>query len=86
MAVAYVLRISKQVLKSVMTMGDGWIRRIANNPMGELNQKIDNQRCNLKKGRDFALAAEHRASGSKGKGKAEGQDEEEEEEEEEEEL
>ncbi|KAG9254365.1 uncharacterized protein F5Z01DRAFT_674111 [Emericellopsis atlantica] len=82
-AVAYVLRISKQVLKSVMTLGDGWIRRVANNPMAELNQKIDNQRCNLKKGRDFAQAAKHRANNGKGKGKAEalGEDEYEEEEE-----
>ena len=47
--IAHVLRISKQVLKSVMTTGDGWAIRVANNPNGELRGKVDNIRCNLKK-------------------------------------
>lgn len=48
---ARVLRTSKLVLKSILTLGDGWIQRLANNPLGELQMKVENKRCNLGKGR-----------------------------------
>lgn len=43
------MRLSKQVLKSVLSIGDGWVWRAANNPCAELQGKVDNMRCNLKK-------------------------------------
>lgn len=55
-AIANVLRVSKQVLKSVMTLGDGWIQRVANNPCAELQGKVDNMRCNLKKNKNLREA------------------------------
>lgn len=53
---AQVLRVSKQVLKSVMTLGDGWVMRVANNPCAELQGKVDNMRCNLKKNKNLREA------------------------------
>lgn len=48
-AIARVIRVSKQLLKSAMTLGEGWIYRLANNPCAELQGKLDNLRCNLRK-------------------------------------
>lgn len=46
-AIARTLRMSKQVLKSTLSLGDGWIQRVANSPEGELSTKVDNMRSNL---------------------------------------
>lgn len=48
-AIAQTLLTSKQVLKSTLTLGDGWIQRVANNPEGERLIKIENMRSNLGK-------------------------------------
>lgn len=43
------LRASKQLVKSLFSAGDGWDRRIANNPKGEFMHKINNMKVNHRK-------------------------------------
>lgn len=77
---AAVLRFSKQLVKSVMTFGDGWVQRLANNPGAELHGKLDNMRCNLRKsarnstsvGGASGLSVSDREDGQ-GEGDAEGE-------------
>jgi hypothetical protein len=52
-AIAGVLRISKQLIRSLMSVSDTWVIRVANSPCGELQTKIDNLRCNLKKNKNL---------------------------------
>lgn len=43
------LRASKQLVKSLLTAGDGWPMRIANNPHGEFTHKVNNMKVNRRK-------------------------------------
>ena len=63
---AFVLRNSKQLLKSVMSVGNGWVQRVANNPSSELNGKVDNMRCNLKKNRNVKEANQKNRESTEG--------------------
>ena len=36
-----------------MSVSDTWVIRVANSPCGELQTKIDNLRCNLKKNKNL---------------------------------
>ncbi|KAK5996930.1 hypothetical protein PT974_02277 [Cladobotryum mycophilum] len=47
----YALRKSKQLVKSLLSAGDGWKLRIANNPLGELGHKGNNMKVNMNKNR-----------------------------------
>ncbi|UKZ80380.1 hypothetical protein TrVFT333_008139 [Trichoderma virens FT-333] len=47
----YALRKSKQLVKSLLSAGDGWKLRIANNPQGELGHKGNNMKVNMNKNR-----------------------------------
>ncbi|PNP38972.1 hypothetical protein TGAMA5MH_09198 [Trichoderma gamsii] len=40
---------SKQLVKSLLSAGDGWKLRIANNPRGELGHKGNNMKVNMNK-------------------------------------
>lgn len=44
-----VLRTSKQTVKSLLTQGDGWSQRLANNPYAEQANKIENMKTNMHK-------------------------------------
>ncbi|KAH7324950.1 hypothetical protein B0I35DRAFT_476151 [Stachybotrys elegans] len=48
-AICHALRQSKQLVKSLLSAGDGWTLRIANNPLGELKHKGNNRKVNLVK-------------------------------------
>ncbi|KAL7790820.1 hypothetical protein V8C37DRAFT_417449 [Trichoderma ceciliae] len=48
-AMCYALRKSKQLVKSLLSAGDGWKLRIANNPQGELGHKGNNMKVNMNK-------------------------------------
>ncbi|KKP00644.1 hypothetical protein THAR02_07233 [Trichoderma harzianum] len=53
-AMCYALRLSqksKQLVKSLLSAGDGWKLRIANNPQGELGHKGNNMKVNMNKNR-----------------------------------
>ncbi|KAL7944265.1 hypothetical protein V8C42DRAFT_358463 [Trichoderma barbatum] len=50
-AMCYALRKSKQLVKSLLSAGDGWKLRIANNPQGELGHKGNNMKVNMNKNR-----------------------------------
>lgn len=63
-AIATVLRTSKLVLKSLLELGNGWIQRIANQPLAELQSKADNKRCNKSKGEQLKRARMPSASNS----------------------
>ncbi|KAJ4158609.1 uncharacterized protein LMH87_009128 [Akanthomyces muscarius] len=43
------LRASKQLVKSLLSTGTGWCRRIANNPKGEYTHKVNNMKVNRRK-------------------------------------
>ncbi|KAH8712953.1 hypothetical protein HC256_006126 [Beauveria bassiana] len=43
------LRSSKQLVKSLLTAGDRWCARIANNPRGEYTHKVNNMKVNQRK-------------------------------------
>ncbi|KAM3560590.1 hypothetical protein MY1884_002846 [Beauveria asiatica] len=43
------LRSSKQLVKSLLTAGDRWCARIANNPKGEYTHKVNNMKVNRRK-------------------------------------
>ncbi|PTB43547.1 uncharacterized protein TrAFT101_002107 [Trichoderma asperellum] len=45
----YALTKSKQLVKSLLSAGDGWKLRIANNPFGELGHKGNNMKVNMNK-------------------------------------
>ncbi|OAA52361.1 hypothetical protein BBO_00202 [Beauveria brongniartii RCEF 3172] len=48
-AVSDSLRSSKQLVKSLLTAGDRWCARIANNPKGEHTHKVNNMKVNRRK-------------------------------------
>ncbi|OAA64775.1 hypothetical protein ISF_04185 [Cordyceps fumosorosea ARSEF 2679] len=43
------LRASKQLVKSLLSAGNGWCKRIANNPKGEFTHKVNNMKVNRRK-------------------------------------
>ncbi|KAL7921755.1 hypothetical protein ACQKWADRAFT_294362 [Trichoderma austrokoningii] len=45
----FALTKSKQLVKSLLSAGDGWKLRIANNPRGELGHKGNNMKVNMNK-------------------------------------
>ncbi|VUC26151.1 unnamed protein product [Clonostachys rosea] len=49
LAVVKVLKTSKQTVKNLMSLGDGWLQRLANNPRGEQASKVENIKNNMEK-------------------------------------
>uniref|UniRef100_A0A8H7N6J6 Uncharacterized protein n=1 Tax=Bionectria ochroleuca TaxID=29856 RepID=A0A8H7N6J6_BIOOC len=62
LALVDVLRTTKQTIKDLMSLGDGWSQRLANNPYGEQANKVENRKNNL--GKKFTM--EKRAEAAKG--------------------